>query len=846
MHRRRRSAVALLTLAGLVAVAPPASAEPVTVDVVVTAPSGAIDHASVTLEQEFEDDEGYSYWEYVADAGSNNDGTFSITAEPGFYRAIFDASTRASGVETQLTWRTYEQVEAGTTLTSSPALAPVTVSLTDGAGDPKLAEVSLACDEINFNENGEDVEGITRSSAAASGTVTLWGLANTNEPCELTADYDGGVRQTQLLTLSGQEANTAAFTLESFVLTGSVTPPGDGPLTQASVTFDGESGRTVGIAEVDLATGEYALRVPFGETYAFASAQRDGVWFSTSRRITVDGAETLDFDVETAELTVDVRDSAGPVSREVELHCFTNGDDQTHLTTRATGDHVSLAGLPQGDRTTCLLDVYDASGPRATRAFPRLEAGGTEVTFYTDSGALIHGDPAEAVDDDGVPAQTEALAAHSGDGNDDGVFDYEQDNVTSLPAFGAAPEPDSSYFLTLAGPAGSSLAQVTTQDPAQLPTPPPSNVSMPVGVASFVLEGVAPASDQVVEIWSPYAWNVNGYAKYDPATQQWSVLPSGRVEVFDDHVAITLTDGGVGDADGLADGRITDPGGLAVISTPADSTPPTVTGAVSEAPNANGWYDGDVTVEWTATDDTSAVEDPADTVVTGEGSDLSATSGEVCDEAGNCTTGTVGGIDIDRTDPDVSVTGPADGASYVLGTAPRAACSASDALSGLDGSCTVARTGGRKNGVGSFVVTARATDKAGNETTQQVTYQVTYRFDGFLQPINDPLIRPTAPMSVFPAGKTVPVSFVLKRASGGAVLPTAVPRWVTPERGASTRAKVNESASAKPGTKGTAFTLKNGRWHFDWSTKGITAGYEYRIGVALDDGTTHYVTVAVR
>jgi len=31
-----------------------------------------------------------------------------------------------------------------------------------------------------------------------------------------------------------------------------------------------------------------------------------------------------------------------------------------------------------------------------------------------------------------------------------------------------------------------------------------------------------------------------------------------------------------------------------------------------------------------------------------------------------------------------------------------------------------------------------------------------------------------------------------------------------------------------------------------WNTKGVERGYEYRIGVKLDDGTRHYVTVTVK
>ena len=60
--------------------------------------------------------------------------------------------------------------------------------------------------------------------------------------------------------------------------------------------------------------------------------------------------------------------------------------------------------------------------------------------------------------------------------------------------------------------------------------------------------------------------------------------------------------------------------------------------ARSSSPNAAGWYNGDVGVHWTASDALSGVAaPPADTLVTGEGADLSSSS-SVSDKAGNGTT----------------------------------------------------------------------------------------------------------------------------------------------------------------------------------------------------------------
>lgn len=101
-------------------------------------------------------------------------------------------------------------------------------------------------------------------------------------------------------------------------------------------------------------------------------------------------------------------------------------------------------------------------------------------------------------------------------------------------------------------------------------------------------------------------------------------------------------------------------GNSASVTTPTinvDKTAPTITGTVISAPNGNGWFSGDVTVHWTCDDNLSGVVAcPADSVVTGEGSDRSA-SASVTDKAGHTATATVDGIKIDRSKPSTSATG---------------------------------------------------------------------------------------------------------------------------------------------------------------------------------------------
>jgi hypothetical protein len=84
-----------------------------------------------------------------------------------------------------------------------------------------------------------------------------------------------------------------------------------------------------------------------------------------------------------------------------------------------------------------------------------------------------------------------------------------------------------------------------------------------------------------------------------------------------------------------------------------DKTAPTISGGPSTAPNANGWYNGDVQIDWNASDALSGLDAmPASHILSGEGENLGASS-TVLDKAGNQATSSITGINIDRTVPSI-------------------------------------------------------------------------------------------------------------------------------------------------------------------------------------------------
>ena len=156
-----------------------------------------------------------------------------------------------------------------------------------------------------------------------------------------------------------------------------------------------------------------------------------------------------------------------------------------------------------------------------------------------------------------------------------------------------------------------------------------------------------------------------------------------------------------------------------------DATPPTASASLFPAANANGWNNSDVIVSFSGIDDTSGIAScDADVILSSDGTDQSA-SGTCSDNAGNDTTVTASGINIDETAPVVSVTGVTDGATYYLGSVPAAGCDTSDALSGVETSASLTLSGGAPDGTGTFTATCDgALDNAGNSGSASMTYNV--------------------------------------------------------------------------------------------------------------------------
>ena len=285
--------------------------------------------------------------------------------------------------------------------------------------------------------------------------------------------------------------------------------------------------------------------------------------------------------------------------------------------------------------------------------------------------------------------------------------------------------------------------------------------------------------------------------------------------------------------------------GTDTVTVKLDKTKPLITAVI--VGGVKPWYTAPVKVHFTCTDLGSGVPAtacPDDVTVSANGTGQSVT-GTVTDRADNSASTTVSGINIDQNPPVIVSASVADGAVYTA-TPPPATCVATDLVSGVD-SCAVQVVALADKGAYSFTATAK--DHAGNVTTRSGGYQVNlYRFSGFQQPINDPSILPGSATSIFKTGSTVPVKFQLRDATGALVQARTAPQWLVPARGSLTTSAVNEGSAADAGTTDGTFRwdATSQQYIYNWQTKGLTANYNYRIGVRLDDGQVISVVVGLK
>ena len=208
------------------------------------------------------------------------------------------------------------------------------------------------------------------------------------------------------------------------------------------------------------------------------------------------------------------------------------------------------------DQPTDLINTDPLLGPLQ-------DNGGPTFTH-----ALLHGSPAiDASTNAGAPATDQrGTPRPQGTTCDIGAYELTQASVTTATGTGTA------SFSTLNG----YITGLTASTESALTCPPREDLDFPHGLFSFTVNGITPGSTATVVIILP--------SDVPTDTQYWKCINGQWVDCTsllgsnngDSVLTLTITDGGLGDRDGVANGEISDPGGptVAVAIAPAPAPAP--------------------------------------------------------------------------------------------------------------------------------------------------------------------------------------------------------------------------------------------------------------------------------
>ncbi len=223
--------------------------------------------------------------------------------------------------------------------------------------------------------------------------------------------------------------------------------------------------------------------------------------------------------------------------------------------------------------------------------------------------------------------------------------------------------------------------------------------------------------------------NVNGWYNHDVLIQFTPYVGvSGVQSITPDQTMVSS---------GQWTGSVTDNAGRTATTTTSmiyvDKSAPTITSKLSSQPNANGWCNVSVNVNFTATDALSGISSiNGNTTLTGEGTGQRVT-GSATDRAGNTITTEVNGINIDKTAPSatLTITPSPNSLGWYLSNAD-VKIDATDDRSGidgiwysLDGHSWTSYTNDLTLGDGIHTLLYRTMDKAGNVASYSKTIEVT-------------------------------------------------------------------------------------------------------------------------
>ncbi len=507
---------------------------------------------------------------------------FTVNDAPSFTAGVDVSVEEDSGTSTTSAWAT--GISAGPADESDQTL---TFNVSNDNTDLFSAQPSVdgATGDLSFtpaeNANGvavvtvsvTDDGAINLTSPDQTFTITVNGVNDAPElsvPSGQSVDEDGG------LTFSA--ANGNAITLTDV----------DAGASEMSVAMAASStldlGTTTGLTITSGADG--SSEIAFTGTLAEINAALDGLTYSPSLNQTSGASLSISVsdegntgsggelsDSKTITITIEAVNDA-PVAGDdaattftntlVTINVLVNDTDQEGDALEVTAVSVPANGTAtlNGDGT---IDYMPDSSFEGTDTFTTTISDGNGGTDTSTTTITVNG---PGPDGDGVPDATEDGAPNGGDGDNNGVLDSEENNVTSVPI--AAGDNVGDYVTVVSDPS-TELTQVVSAD---LPSPEtaPDGVGI-IGSLSFNVVNLTVGQATVVTLILPRGVVAISYYKFgptaaDPADHWYEFLFDGTVGaiIFPETVSdppmieLHLTDGLLGDADLTANGVIDDPG----------------------------------------------------------------------------------------------------------------------------------------------------------------------------------------------------------------------------------------------------------------------------------------------
>lgn len=269
-------------------------------------------------------------------------------------------------------------------------------------------------------------------------------------------------------------------------------------------------------------------------------------------------------------------------------YSITGGADQALFAINGTTGVLTFLAAPDFESPTdsdtdnvyeVEVGVADGRGGTDSQAISvtvtDVAEGGGGGTTDTDN------DGVTSTVEDNVPGlTTDSGTGTAGDGNGDGQPDSKQCDVCSVSFLETStpvshPQGAPTAYITLVADSLDGKVDTTDDNTAVLenvqqqdaPADRPSDVEMPFGMLSFTADVGNAGETETFSLYVDGDVAVNGYWK-QTAGGSWVNLASeaygGRIVLEGDKTRLdfSLTDGGEFDSDGVADGRISDPGGI--------------------------------------------------------------------------------------------------------------------------------------------------------------------------------------------------------------------------------------------------------------------------------------------